>query len=135
MTPSRFQTIEEIFLAALEREPDQLSAFLDTACEGDAVLRREVETLLASDQRAGPFIEGSTIGLATKIIGNRQADSLVGQTIGHYKISESIGTGGMGEDYLATDILARRKAALQLLPVRFTGATAPLKTFTPPTHT
>ena len=61
MTPARFQTIEEIFLAALDQEPDQVSAFLDTACEGDAVLRREVEALLASDQRAGRFIERSVL--------------------------------------------------------------------------
>ena len=81
------------------------------------VLRREVEALLASDQRAGQFIERSTVGLATKIIQNQQADSLVGRTIGHYKISESIGTGGMGEVYLATDITAGRKAALKLLPI------------------
>ena len=66
MTPARFQTIEEIFLAALEQEPDQVDAFLDTACEGDAVLRREVEALLASGQRAGQFIETSTVGLATQ---------------------------------------------------------------------
>ena len=68
------------------------------------------------DQRAGRFIETSAVGLATKIIQNGQADSLVGRTIGHYKISESIGTGGMGEVYLATDITAGRKAALKLLP-------------------
>jgi serine/threonine protein kinase len=129
MTPARFQTIEQIFLAAVEQEPDQLSAFLDTACGGDAVLRREVETLLASDQRASRFIEGSTVGLATKIIENRQADSLVGQTIGHYQIAESIGTGGMGEVYLATDIIAGRKAALKLLPLRFTGDAERLKRF------
>src|SRR6266513_1451021 len=129
MTPARFQTIEEIFLAALEQEPDQVSAFLDTACEGDVVLRREVEALLASDQRAGRFIETSTVGLTTKVIQNQQVDSLVGRTIGHYKISESIGTGGMGEVYLATDITAGRTAALKLLPLRFTGDAERLKRF------
>ena len=134
MTPARFQTIEEIFLAALEQEPDHVSAFLDTACEGDAVLRREVEALLVSDQRAGRFIEKSAVGLATKIIQNEQADSLVSQTIGHYKISESIGTGGMGEVYLATDIVAGRKAALKLLPMRFTGDAERLKRFEQEAH-
>src|SRR5436189_1361586 len=134
MTPSRFQTIEEIFLAALEQEPDRVSAFVDTACEGDAVLRREVETLLASDQRAGRFMERSSVGLATKLLQNGQADLLVGQTIGHYKISESIGTGGMGEVYLATDIIAGRKAALKLLPSRFTGDAERLKRFEQEAH-
>src|SRR5256885_9853073 len=94
MTPSRFQTIEEIFLAALEQEPDQVSAFLDTACEGDSVLRREVEALLASDQRAGRFIETSSVGLPPKGIQNQQPDSLVGPTIGRSKISGSICIGG-----------------------------------------
>src|SRR5438876_11811472 len=121
MNPARFEAIEEIFLAAVEQKPDQVSVFLDTACDGDEPLRREVEALLASDRRAGRFIETSSVGLATKIIRNRQGDSIVGQTIGHYKISESIGTGGMGEVYLATDIIAGRKAALKLLPLRFTG--------------
>jgi serine/threonine protein kinase len=134
MTPARFQTIEEIFLAALEQEPGQIRAFLDTACDGDAVLRHEVEVLLASDQKAGRFIERSTVGLATRIIQNQQADSLIGQTIGHYKISESIGTGGMGEVYLATDIVAGRKAALKLLPLRFTGDAERLKRFEHEAH-
>src|SRR6516225_4135995 len=129
MTPSRFQTIEEIFLGALDQEPEKIGPFLDTACGDDADLRREVETLLASDQRAGHFIEGSTVGLATKIIENRQAHSLVGETIGHYKISEPIGTGGMGEVYLATDIVAGRKAALKLLPLQFTADAERLKRF------
>ena len=134
MTPARFQTIEEIFLAALEQEPDQVRAFLDTTCEGDVILRREVEALLASDQRAGRFIEKSAVGLATKVIQNQEADSLVGQTIDHYKISESIGIGGMGEVYLAIDIVARRKAALKLLPLRFTGDAERLKRFQQEAH-
>src|SRR5438034_9738422 len=134
MTPARFQTIEEIFLAALEHEPGQVSAFLDTACEGDEALRREVEVLLASDQRAGRFIERSSVVLATRIIQTQQIDSLVGEKIGHYKISESIGTGGMGEVYLATDIVAGRKAALKLLPLRFTGDAERLKRFQQEAH-
>src|SRR5436190_19060330 len=129
MTPARFQAIEEIFRAALDHQPDQISTFLDTACGGVEVLRRRVEALLASRQRAASFIETSAVGLATKIIQNGQADSLVGQTIGHYKISESIGTGGMGEVYLAIDITAGRKAALKLLPMRFTGEPERLKRF------
>jgi TolB-like protein/Tfp pilus assembly protein PilF len=134
MTPARLQTIEEIFRAALDQEPDQISAFLDRACEGDELLRRKVEALLASRERVGSFIEKSAVGLATKVIQNRQGDSLVGQTIGHYKISEPIGTGGMGEVYLATDIIAGRKAALKLLPMRFTGDAARLKRFQQEAH-
>ena len=134
MTPARFQTIEEVFRAALDQELDQISAFLDKACEGDDALRRKVEALLASRPRADGFIENSAVGLATKVIQNGQADSLVGQTIGHYTISESIGTGGMGEVYLATDITAGRNAALKLLPMRFTGDAERLKRFQQEAH-
>jgi serine/threonine protein kinase/Tfp pilus assembly protein PilF len=134
MTPARFQTIEGIFLRALDQDPEKIGEFLDTACNGDEVLRREVEALLASDQRAGRFIEASTVGLATKIIQRCQADSLVGRTIDHYKISESIGAGGMGEVYLATDIVAGRRAALKLLPLRFTGEAERLKRFEQEAH-
>src|SRR5437016_7985475 len=129
MTPARLRTIEEIYRTALDQEPDQIRAFLDTACEGDEVLRRKVEALLASRERAGNFIETSAVGLATRIIENGQADLLVGRTIGHYKISKRIGTGGMGDVYLATDMTAGRKAALKLLPMRFTADAERLKRF------
>jgi len=134
MTPARLQTVEEIFHAALDQEPDQIGAFLDTACAGDEVLRGKVEALLASHQLADSFIETSAVGLATRIIENGQADLLVGRTIGHYKISERIGTGGMGDVYLATDMTAGRKAALKLLPTRFTADTERLKRFQQEAH-
>ena len=135
MTPARLQTIEEIFHAALDQEPEQTSAFLDTACEGDPLLRRKVETLLASHQRASGFIETSAVGITTRIIENGQADLLVDRTIGHYKISKRIGAGGMGEVYLATDMTAGRKAALKLLPERFTADAERLKRFQQEAHT
>src|SRR6266481_4786964 len=134
MTPARLQTIEEIFHAALDQEPDQVARFVDTACEGDELLRRKVEALLASRQRVGSFIETPAVGIATRIIGNGQADLLVGQTIAHYKISKRIGSGGMGEVYLAIDMTAGRKAALKLLPMRFTGDAERLKRFQQEAH-
>src|SRR5436190_724886 len=129
MTPARLQTIEQIFHAALDQEPNQLNAFLDETCAGGEVLRGKVEALLASHQLAGNFIATPVAGLAASIVENGQADLLVGRTIGHYKISKRIGTGGMGEVYLATDVTAGRKAALKLLPERFTGDAERLKRF------
>src|SRR5256885_9168543 len=102
MTPARLQTIEGIFRAALDQKPEQLSAFLDTACEGDELLCRKVKLLVASHHGAGNFIATSAVALATKIIEKEQADSVVGQTIGHYKISRRIGTGRSVARLLAT---------------------------------
>jgi eukaryotic-like serine/threonine-protein kinase len=134
MTPAQLQTIEEIFHAALDQGPDQVARFLETTCEGDELLRGEVEALLALRQRVGSFIETPAVGIATRIIRNGQADLLVGQTFGHYKISKRIGSGGMGEVYLATDMIAGRKAALKLLPIRFTGDAERLKRFQQEAH-
>src|SRR5947199_10427879 len=129
MTPARLQTIEEIFHAALDQEPDQVDTFLDAAIEGDELMILKVESLLASHQRSGVFIETPVGDIATRIIENGQADLVVGRTIGHYKISKRIGTGGMGEVYLATDMTAGRKAALKLRPERFTGDAERLRRF------
>ena len=129
MTSARLKEIEEIFHSALDRDPGQVGGFLTTACAGDESLRRKVEELLASHEKARSFIEIPAVCLATKLFPNSPPEFLSGHTIGHYELTQRIGAGGMGEVYLASDLTAGRKAALKILPSRFTKDAARLRRF------
>src|SRR5436305_3828486 len=51
------------------------------------------------------------------------------ETLSHYRVERLIGAGGMGEVYLAEDTALHRKAALKLLPARFTRDEERVKRF------
>ena len=128
MHPKRWQSCAEMFNIAVEQPPNERAAFLERSCDGDEALRRKVELLLKYHDTAGDFIKSPAFQVAPELlVGDPEA--LIGQTFGHYKISKRIGTGGMGEVYLATDVTAGRKAALKLLPARFTGDAERLRRF------
>ncbi|HEV8130474.1 MAG TPA: serine/threonine-protein kinase, partial [Acidobacteriota bacterium] len=119
MKADRWKQIDDVFHAALERDPERRAAFIDHTCAGDETLRKEVESLIRSHQQAASFIESSAGDLAAEMLAPGQ-DKPVGRSVGPYKILEFLGAGGMGEVYLAEDSRLGRRVAVKLLPAEAT---------------
>ena len=105
-----------IFLAAIEEHaPEQWSAYLDEACEGDRALRRRVEGLLKAHQGQDALLDNPDVVLVGAIPLFEPTEQ-VGAIIGRYKLLERIGEGGMAVVYMAEqEQPMRRKVALKII--------------------
>jgi serine/threonine-protein kinase len=116
----RTKIVEDIFQSAADHSPDERAAYLDEVCNGDTQLRREVESMISSYERAGSFMDKPAIAIDAHVLREAGTNAQVGQQIGHYTILKEIGRGGMGEVYLAEDTALGRRIALKVLPAFFT---------------
>jgi eukaryotic-like serine/threonine-protein kinase len=120
MTPERWEQIDRIFHEALQHPVHERAAFITESCGGDAYLKREIESLVASHDQAASFIEVPAGDAAAEFLAGQNVPLPAGTMLNRYKIVNLLGKGGMGEVYLAEDTKLRRKIALKLLPSQFT---------------
>jgi serine/threonine protein kinase len=91
---------DQIFHAAAElSDSDERLAFLEQACEGDSVLREEIEELLEHDGAQDSLLDQSAPGLPPTV--DQSITERPGTVIGRYKLLEQIGEGGFGMVFMA----------------------------------
>ena len=112
----RWKQIEELFYESLAVPSESRAALLEERCGSDFELRKEVEALLDSAAEPMDFLEQPIIDAAHDLTAG-EADKGIecGEHLGHYEIESFIGSGGMGEVYLANDLILKRKVAIKIL--------------------
>src|ERR1051325_10999003 len=105
----------ELFTEAVQLSIEERAAFLDRACAGDEDLRRRIEALLRSNDRAGAFLEQPP-----EVVGEGRIKAAGGEKpgdrVGRYKLLQQIGEGGYGVVFMAEqDEPVRRRVALKII--------------------
>ena len=119
MDPERWREIERLYHLALEQEPAEQDRFLADACQDDAELRAEVESLLTQSGTTGRLVDQAAWAEADDLAATSTALT-PGTRLGPYQVLGSLGEGGMGKVYRGVDTRLGRAVAIKISAEQFT---------------
>ncbi|MBP7745807.1 MAG: serine/threonine protein kinase [Phycisphaerae bacterium] len=114
MDSQRWERIRELYHAALELEPAERQVLFADAEAEDPSIAAELQDLLASDSRAGSFLELPSSARGSSWFTAPEPPP-AGTHIGGYTIQGILGHGGMGVVYEAEQDCPRRTVALKVM--------------------
>lgn len=109
-----WERAKEVFEAAVDLDSHDREAYLEKACADDSILLAEVKDLLDFHDRAGSFLQDPT---KSRMVGPSAGPVFsTGQFVANrFRIMRLIGSGGMGEVYVAYDVELGELIALKTL--------------------
>src|SRR5690349_898127 len=109
----RWRRVKALFTEALERRADERSRFLIES-DADEAMRLEVAALLVAYEAGGDLFEWqgrerpAALGEGMNDLSEPMPSFDPNTSLGHYRIEERIGIGGMGIVYKAVDTKLNR---------------------------